>query len=119
MASVFLGTVLNARYDMCLWMFLNKWDKICVWVSAWTESEERMNRDSCKKQICRLPGIHVTGDKYYEKKGDLQQQRQAACEHWLPKERKKERKDTMEMIDMAIRAKHFRNLSVDCLRVPH
>lgn len=51
---------------MCLWTCVNKGEIVCVWVSAWRESGERMNKGSCKKQICRLPVIHVTDEEHYE-----------------------------------------------------
>lgn len=47
-----------------------------------------MNKGSCKKQIYRHPGIHVTDEGRYVRGEKLPQNQQAAREHWLPKEKK-------------------------------
>lgn len=64
---------------------------------------------ACKKQICRPPGVYVTGE---NERGELLHR---LHQHRLPTKEKNE----MQMMKVAIIEKHLGNLSVDRPQVPH
>lgn len=84
----------DVKYDMCLWICVNKGDIVCVWVSAWWERGKQERRRTRGHVRSRFPRIHVKDEegKVWQRL-PIQQQRQSCLrKNWLPKRKEKRNK---------------------------